>query len=229
MTPLQLYDLFRADIVDVATPYLWSDDEAWGYMDEAQKQFARLTGGLSDASSALTSIELAAGDVWVNIDPRILKIRHIKKSTNDADVPIHNFEDMELTGRDNDYGIRRIFRLNDEEGPLQYLIAGMERDKLRCVPIPTVDETLSLIVYRIPLTTLTVDTGATAEFEIEEQHHRPLLFWMKKLAYDKQDAETFDRSKASEFEKKFLEYCSVAKHERELREHKYRAVVYGGL
>lgn len=227
MTPLQLYDAFRADIVDTAEPYLWSDDEVWGYMDEAQKRFVLLTGGISDSSSDMTQLSVAAGDVWVRIDPRIIKIRHIQKSTNDAEIQIVNFEDMELTGRDNDYGMRRIFKLNDDTGPLQYLVSGMERDKLRCVPVPAVAETLSLIVYRFPLETITADYQP--DFEVEEQHHRSLMWWMKKLAYEKQDAETFDKNRSVEFEQKFLNYCQSAKHERELREHKYRAVVYGGL
>lgn len=227
MTPSQLYDLFRTDIVDTATPYLWSDDEVWGYMDEAHKQFARLTGGISDSTSDLTQLEVAVGDTWVDVDPRILKIRHAQKTTNDAELEIVNFEDTELLARDNDYGIRRIFRLTNDSGPLQYLVAGMERAKLRLIPIPDTAETISLIVYRLPLETISAD--AQPDFEIEEQHHRFLLHWMKKLAYEKQDAETFDKDRSEKFERKFLDYCGEARHERELREHKYRTVAYGGL
>lgn len=227
MTPARLYDLFRTDIVDTAKPYLWSDDEVWEYMDEAQKQFTRLTGGISDSSSTLTQLSVAVGDEWLDISPRIIKIRHAQKTTNDAELQIVNFEDTELLQRDNDYGIRRIFKLNSDSGPLQYLVAGMERARLRLLPIPDTAEDIKLIVYRIPLEDITSDSQP--DFEIEDQHHRPLLHWMKKLAYEKQDAETFDKDKSEKFEAKFLAYCAEAKHERELREHKYRAVAYGGL
>lgn len=228
MIPQELYDRFRTDIVDVAVPQLWTEDEVWGYMDAAHKKFVRLMGGISDSSSSMTELDVAVGDKWIDIDPRILKIRHAQKTTNDAELQIVNFEDTELLNRDNDYGVRRVFKLNNDTGPLQYLVVGMERYKVRCVPIPDTAETVYLIVYRLPLETIS-STSNTSEFEIEEFHHEYLLLWMKHLAYLKQDAETFDKSKSDEMGAKFLAYCAEAKHERELREHKYRAVVYGGL
>jgi hypothetical protein len=53
--------------------------------------------------------------------------------------------------------------------------------------------------------------------------------WMKHLAHEKQDAETYDRGRSMEFRDKFLAYCDQAKAERERREHKYRTVAYGGI
>lgn len=227
MTPTQLYDLFRTDVVDTALPYLWSEDEVWSFMDDAYRRMVRLMGGISDSTSPLTQLEVYAGDTWVTLDPRIIKVRHVQKSTNDAELQLVNFEDTELLQRDNDYGVRRIFRLTNDTGPLQYLVSGMEVNKLRCIPIPDTDETLSLIVYRYPLEP--ISPVVTACFELEEQHHIHLLDGMKARAYGKQDAEAFDKGRAEEFEAKFLRYCENAKHERELSEHKYRAVAYGGL
>lgn len=227
MTPAQLYDLFRIDVVDTALPYLWSEDEVWAFMDDAYRRMVRIMGGIADSTSPMTQIEVYADDVWVSIDPRIIKIRHVQKSTNDAELQIVNFEDTELLQRDNDYGVRRVFRLTNDTGPLQFLVAGMEVNKLRCIPIPDTDETLSLIVYRYPLESITAE--CQPDFELEEQHHIRILDGMKARAYGKQDAETFDKGRSQDFEAKFLRYCENAKHERELSEHKYRAVVYGGL
>ena len=52
---------------------------------------------------------------------------------------------------------------------------------------------------------------------------------MVALAYNKQDAETYDKSKAEERAAKFLSYCDQAKTEQGRREHKYRTISYGGI
>jgi hypothetical protein len=228
VTPAQLYDLFRSDVVDVAEPYLWSEDEVWGFMDDAYRRMVRIMGGISDATSDLTQLEVAVDDIFVDVDPRIIKIRHAQKTTNDAELQIVNFEDTMVTNGGDDYGIRRALRLTSATGPLQYLVAGMELNKLRCVPVPDTAETVSLIVYRYPLESITADSQPD-EFEIEEQHHIHLLDGMKSRAYGKQDAETFDKGKSEEYEASFLRYCENVKHERELSEHKYRTVAYGGI
>ena len=51
---------------------------------------------------------------------------------------------------------------------------------------------------------------------------------MAALAYMKQDAETYDKTKSAEFEARFLGYCDMARKEKERREHKTRIVAYGG-
>ena len=102
----------------------------------------------------------------------------------------------------------------------------MDVNKLRLVAPAVADDTLQAIVYRMPLEDITASSTA---FEIDVQHHRHLLNWMKHLAHEKQDAETYDRGRSTEFRDKFLAYCDQAKAERERREHKYRTVAYGGL
>ena len=81
------------------------------------------------------------------------------------------------------------------------LVIGQEAHKA-CV-FPKSNETISiyLSVFRLPLVAIT-DAGDQA-FEVDEEHHRHLMLWMKHLAYSKQDAETFDRTKAEEFEERF--------------------------
>jgi hypothetical protein len=65
--------------------------------------------------------------------------------------------------------------------------------------------------------------------DIEEDHHLHLLKWMKSLAYQKQDAETFDKTKSTEAEQAFRNYCLQSKTEWERYKTKVRSVVYGGL
>ena len=51
----------------------------------------------------------------------------------------------------------------------------------------------------------------------------------KHRAYMKQDAETFDRTKADEFEKRFNAYCGQVKEEERRKAFKVRTVAYGGI
>lgn len=226
MTPDDALSLFRNRVFDVAKPYLWSDEEIYGYMDDAQKQLCRLTGGISDSTSDVTQAAVSIGDEYVDIDKRILKLRRVTRLSDYAKVDIWNFEDLERPTDVDDYGIRMSLKLDATTGPIKALIMGMERNKARLVAIPEADDTLSFIVYRMPLEDI---TASSQEFEVEEQHHQYLLYWMMKLAYEKQDAETFNRAKSEEMEAKFRAYCDEVRHERELREHKYRTVAYGGI
>ena len=63
MDSTTLHDLFRSEVRDEATPYLWSDVEVYSFIDDAQKMFCRLQGGIADASSAITHINVVAGSL----------------------------------------------------------------------------------------------------------------------------------------------------------------------
>lgn len=226
MDSTALLALFRADVRDEAAPYLWSDAEIYSYINDAQRMFCRLQGGIADASSAVTQLSVTAADVFVPISPLILKLREARRESDGRDLELLNFEDMQSQRPVDDYGYRAGFRIDNTTGTVKAIVLGMEQNKIRLVHIPDEDQTISLIVYRMPLLTI---AGAGQSLEIDEHHHRHLLHWMKHLAHQKQDAETYDRGRAEQFRDAFLAYCDQAKAEREKREHKYRTVAYGGI
>lgn len=225
MDSTALLALFRADVRDDAAPYLWSDTEILSYIDDAQKMFCRLQGGIADSSSALTLLEISAGDQFADYDPRILKLRAAYREVDGRNLELLNFEDMQFRQAESDYGYRPGFRIDNSEGELRALVLGMEANKVRLVRIPTDDYDIRLVVYRLPLEDITAED---LPLEIDEVHHRHLLHWMKHLAHQKQDAETYDRGRAEQFRVEFTDYCDRAKAEREKREHKYRTIMYGG-
>lgn len=229
MTPLELLNRFRLDVRDAPGDgdQLWTDAEIYSYMDDAQKMFCRLTGGIADSSSAVTQIIATAGEEFGDISDRILKIRYAKRASDYREVQLLNFEDIQFGARQiEDYGTWTTPRLDATEGLISALITGMEARKVRFYLIPEADETINLTVYRLPLEDI---EGATSDLEIDSLHHTGLLHWMKHMAYSKQDAETFDKTKAEQFALAFERYCAQARNEREKREHKYRTVGYGGL
>ena len=226
MDSTALHDLFRSEVRDEVTPYLWSDVEVYSFIDDAQKMFCRLQGGIADASSAITHIDVMAGDVLVPISPLIRKLREARRSADGYDLEILNFEDMQSHRPVDDYGYRSGYRIDNTVGIVKAIVVGMETNKIRLVQIPQEDQSIDLIVYRMPLVPITAAGGQ--QLEIDEHHHRHLLHWMKHLAHLKQDAETYDRGRSDMFGAEFLVYCDQAKVEREKREHKYRTVGYGG-
>jgi hypothetical protein len=210
---------FRDDVVDTAEPQLWTDDEALRYLDEAQQLFCRLTGGLGDASTPeVTQLAYAAGATWVALHPAILKTRAAYRSDDGRALELLNYEDLAA----------RHLRLDGARGPLRALVLGMEPGRARLYPVPNDAGTIQLLVDRLPLVELLAGTP-DQPFEIASQHLPALLLWMKACAYAKQDAETFDQARASDYAGRFRAYCGQAMLERERAAHKTRVVAYGGL
>lgn len=225
MDSIALHDLFRIEVRDQVEQYLWSSAEIYMYLNDAQDMFCRLQGGIADATSAITQLAVTAGDTFVSVSPRILKIRQATRAADGYELQILNFEDLQAGRPIDDYGCRVGYRVDHTPGPVRAIVVGMEANKIRLIQTPQEDQTINLLVYRMPLTAI---TGSGQALEIDEQHHRHLLLWMKHLAHQKQDAETYDRGRADMFRSEFLAYCDQAKAEREKREHKYRTVAYGG-
>lgn len=219
---------FRENVHDVATPYLWSDDEIYGYLDDAQNMFCREAVGISDSTSDLTICSFSAGDEYAVYDPRILRIRMARRQSDYYEVAVRNFEDF-MAGQTGvtDYGAIVRPKLDMRTGPVHTIITNMEQNKLRLVFIPEVADAVLLSVYRLPL--LPINTTDGNELEIDAYHHRYLYYWMKHLAYLKEDAETFNKGASAQNEGLFRQYCDKVKHEISVREHKVRSMAYGGI
>lgn len=216
MTAAGLLALFRLQVHDTAIPYLWSDDEVYKYIAEAQNQFCRETDGIADASSAVCSITATAATAFSSVSPFIKTIR---KATTAAGRPITllNVEDNDIQGRS--------VALTTTQGALLTGYLGLEDYKIRWEPIPAATETVTLAVYRLPMVTVAANT----ELEIPAEFHFGLLNYVMYLAYLKHDAETFDRTKAEEFATRADEFHANAKHIQAQRKHKPRIIAYGGI
>jgi len=223
MTPADLYLRFRQEIFDTVEPYLWNPTEVWGYMDDAQTMFCRLTGGLRDASSEAAQVTITTGEVFGDLHESVQLIRHAELDSDKTPVRIYSYD--EIYGTNGNPGAAISSSTLNADGPIRGAILGMEDGKLRWTSVPTADDILNMVIERLPLTSPTED-GA---FEIRSEHHLHLLMWMKHLAYDKDDTETNNQAKSREFEAKFIAYCHEAKLEKERRNHKPRLIMYGGI
>ena len=216
MLPSELLSLFRVEMSDLAEPYLWSDAFIIGAIDDAQKQFARMTDGIPDSRTPeVVELPVTAGTDSVATHPSILKIRGAYRGDNGRPVDVVNQEDMDARG----------LHFDGLPGRLRALVIGADPNVGRLWPMPNEALTLKLSVFRLPLVTITDDEP----LEIAPQHHRHLLLWMKHRAYSVHDAETFDKTKAADFELAFETYCVRAKAEQARARYKPRTVAYGGL
>lgn len=223
----ELLCAFREDAVDATAPYLWSNAEVYRYMNDAYFMFVRLTGGIPDGSSSVTTLLAAADTATTPIDKSILRIRTAHNVTdNNCPVKIINVQDVDALTSD-DYGVIRYNAQSTQPGPVRYLISGEEETYVRWVNIPVVNTTIQLVVERLPLIPITRDRQRLTG--VREEHHYHLLKWMRHLAYRKQDADTFNLTKSDQERDDFVAYCALATKEKGIRKHKVRVVAYGGL
>lgn len=226
MTSDELYDLFRADVVDVAEPYLWSDHEVYTYMNDAYFMFVRLVGGIPDTLSDACMLEALPKEPLADLHPSILRIRQATLLPTGASIRVINAQDLDSLSEE-DWGVLRMVNMNTTIGKIRYMITGLQQDVVRWVHIPDRMYTVQLLVDRLPLKTI---TGPAQKFEgVQPHHHLSFLKWMRYLAYNKQDAETFNKAKSDTEAAAFQAYCSMAKREKDLYKHKVRVVRYGGL
>ena len=225
MTSDELLDYFRLQIFDTVEPYLWSDEEAYRFMDDAYFQFARLTGGIADYTSDVTVVDALLGEEFSDLDPSILTVRKAYRA-DQREIQVVNAENLPVAG-ETDYGLVSSHPMDTTTGPLRALVIGLEPDKVRWIPIPAADEKVKLLVYRLPLEHIKEDGQ---EFtDVKEQHHIHLVERMKELAYLKMDQETYDPQKAQDCGARFRQYCDQVKREWDRSKHKPRLMAYGGL
>jgi hypothetical protein len=202
MNTTELLAIFRDEVADTVTPYLWSDALLYAYMDDAQKQFFRWTHGIEDARSF--TLALATGTEWYLVDPLILRVKSASWQATGMPIPVLNIEQVEAS--------RIVF--NGASGSVMSLISGMEKGHLRTHQVPGTDENAKVI--ELQTTRLPHDVASGDEFECDAQHVLSLMLWMKHKAYAKQDADTYDIEKSKQFRDEFRLYCVEAKQEQQL-------------
>lgn len=230
MNSTDLLGYFRTQIRDEEKPYLWTDEEVLSYMDDAHRMFARRTGCIRDATSALCTLKFGVDKKFVAYDERILGIRYAELNSTGRKLNIVNLENEVEGGILPEYDYNSLIwrsRLNDPSGVVDTLVLGMDSDNIRVIPPSAEADSATLVIFREPLSTINAEGQ---EFEIPERHHTSLYFWMAHKAYNKQDVDTYDKTKSDDFGQKFLDYCAWVKAEDVgRREHRVRTVRYGGI
>ena len=215
MTSDDVLTLFRAEVADTALPYLWADEDVYGYIDDAQKMFCRWTDGIADVSSVFLQLNVTPGADGMSTDLSIKRYRGAWRLDNGKEIDLISREIMPSKG----------LRFDGQTGPVRRLVIGMEDGYLRVHPVSNETVSIQLSVFRMPVNDITPDL-APQDFEINPRHHRHLLLWVKHLAYNKQDTETLDVNKSEKFKQAFKDYCAEVVIEDHLKRHTGGAVAY---
>lgn len=230
MLPSELVARFRLDVRDDQQPYLWSDAEVWGYLNDAiQRWLGAPGGGVLDASTtAICNLAVTAANPWLTLSPLITKIRSARLASTKRTLEVITLEHLlGMQGMANNQFPVSTDDL-DLEGNIKALVIGMERNKLRVVRIPTANDTVKLIVERRSIYTHAPGDSPETAIEIDANYHLDLLFGMKALAYAKEDADTFDKSKSDDNEAKFQGRVDKYVRDRSSKTHTPKLMTYGG-
>lgn len=189
MTLLELMDAYRVRTNDTSAPYLWSNDEIRLYLNEAQQEAAERGLLIHDSTTPIVcEIALEIGVGIYDLHPSILVIDRARL-TSGSNLLAASREQLDAASSSWETNIGTPQRFIDEGN-----------GRLTITPIPTVTDTLTLTVKRLPIKPMTVDTDAP---EIHSRHHYRMLDWALRCGYLKQDADTFNDESAKKYEAAF--------------------------
>jgi len=195
----ELRNAARLRLDDAIEPYLWSDDELNGYINEAVNE-ACLRARLNTDSTTpeVTEIAVIAGTSSYDVHSSVFFIERVYMETLKRVLHKTSFHDLDAeddqwqthTGNPTHYSM-------DLDHYADY---GDLYNKLTLYPIPEADDTIKLIVYRLPLSPMNSDS----EFpEIPVPHHPYLVDWVCAQAYQKADADSEQLNRAARFDQIF--------------------------
>ena len=154
MTGAEITRLAREDFLDDAKlEYLWSNDLLETYLNLAEREACRRASLLHDDSTEndseavplpLCSLTVVAGTAIYTVSKKILRILRC--------VPAATSRSIEK--KTEDWLDEFYPAWSDDEGTPVYFLE--DKDKIRLVPKPVVDDTMQLSIVRLPLVEMTV-------------------------------------------------------------------------
>ncbi|QTD44553.1 DUF6682 family protein [Ottowia testudinis] len=190
MTVDDFISAFRAGTLDVAKPFLWSAEEIVSYLNEAVQEACERARLIEDRSTpAVCAIGLVPGQSTYDLHASVFEVKRLALRGHPLTETSVEALDDQQPGWEVRSGAPRCFIFEQASGALPA--------RVRLVPTPMQAESLSLTVYRGALTPLNADRGSDKP-GIHERYHPRLLDWMLHRAYLKQDAETFNPTKAAQ-------------------------------
>jgi hypothetical protein len=194
----------------------WSNETLVAYINEAITQVYRRTNPVKD----IWFLPLTALINDYTIPPYVQTIELVRRLSDGRSL--------------NKKELEEIWEYRDLETRVAepvYYIVDTQTNNLRVYPIPVVDDTLELIIYRLAKIKLTWADNQETVPELREDYHIPLLNYAASLAYKKDEANTLDPNRsamfAAEFDREFP-FVSAYSNIRKSRTSN-RPVRYGGL
>lgn len=196
----------------------WSNEELTRFINEAQNRVC--LDALAIKDSTTFTISVTAGTATYSLDSRIIQIKGIYLNSTGKELIEQEFEDLYT---------RQNWR-NVTGTPTHYML-DIDTNKIHLYPKPTANDTIYLIAYRLPLEQFNWETNDTQSSELRLEYQIPMLNWAAYLAYQKDEANTFDPQRATYFRQLYsadFTYNSPYSDIRRRRSNN-RTISYGGL
>jgi hypothetical protein len=192
----------------------WSNEELTSNINEAINMVYRR----AEPIKVISTINVIANTHTYPLPTATQKISKVKREDGEALEEKSISELWDLKGFDTD------------TGDLKYYSTDLSTGTIRFYRIPEVNESVYLLLYRYPTSSLTWTLPATTP-ELDSRYHLPMLFYAAHLCYLKDEANTLDPQRATNFLGMFdreFPFTSVYSNIRKSRTAN-RPVRYGGL
>jgi len=215
MTGQEMIAHLRESVLDdSAAPYLWQDTELMRYLNYAEVQACRRAHLIIDGTTSndngtaatagtvgqrpLCTLSLIADTATYILSPKILQIKRCQLRS--MQIPLIG----PITYPEIDEYVSGWIGTNGTVGtagsggyPMYFL--NEPGNTITFIQAPSVSDTASLVVSRIPLTPFTISSSP----EIAEKYHEGLMDWAAHLAYMKNDSDTLNLNLAKVYADKF--------------------------
>lgn len=192
----------------------WSNESLVRNINEAINQVYRRINPIKD----VVELEVVEGESEYSIPSYIENILLVKSGSGKA---IEELELVEKWWKED---------LDSFKGSLENYFPDYKTRTIKFYPTPILDDTLKLLVYRYPIIPLSWDNNEESP-ELEERFHLPMLWYAAFLCYSKDEANTYDPRRSSQFMSYFdreFPFTSAYSNVRKQRT-RNRPVKYGGL
>ena len=197
---------FRADMRDDVAPYLWSDAELIRYINEGVRQLCIRAWGIRDIVDITFD-----GETAQTLPPQMLKIKKVHSTLSGKTISVVSVDEEP-----------DLFVVKPRKAEPDKLVVGAQEGKIMPIPGTSAPLVLKFVCTRLPLTPIT-SVQVDQATELPPDASEGVILYMRHLAYDKMDAETYDQGKSEAMGKKFASFADQYRHQYERREHNARS------
>ena len=226
LTVEELIHEFRRQMDDLTSPYFWEDDDVIQFLDLAQTEFAERTEVLSEVATVTIT---AANDGLVTLPSYIYRIKRAVLDSNGAQLTVMNLNEVQQHLIEDDYGSLIANSWESQIGTPRILVTDYATDTARVVPkynTTDPDDSMTLYYSYRPKKTLTASSSGTEM--PERRYDLALIHYARALAYEDQDADTYDPKAADRQRSIFEERVKTFTARQKIGRRRAPIVRYGG-
>lgn len=215
---------------------LFTDAEIYDAIDEAYKAFAIDTRLLRDyRTTSVTTVTVTADDPWVDISDKVLEIKKAKLSSSGAGLSILDWQRLDdgVFNVDDYYNFTSTSNWEQDTGTPIAIVLNLSEGAVRLYPTPTEDDSIEMVVIRLPLNTISEATKDD-ELDFSSLWKNALVYGALKELYLKQDSdetEGVDTARVRTFAALYEAEVTKASRQRERSQNSTRSNTtrYGGI